>query len=327
MNEQKEKTSKNTIDKELRFRGKLIKIAMPNFCTSWAKFANSVLSVFYKGRKRSRNLSYEQMYVSTASNEKLRLCVYKRKNATNALKPLVFWLHGGGYGIGVPEIEVTFIKEFLSVSDCVVISPDYTRSVDAKYPQALLDCYESLLWVKNNCEKFNIDNSQIFIGGDSAGGGLCLALSLYARDKGGVKIAYQMPLYPMIDNRETSTNQNNDMPVWNSKSNENAWRIYLGENLSNDDVSCYAVPALATDFSNLPTTLTYVGDVEPFFAETREMINNLQNFGVKTFFKVYKGCYHGFDVVCPNSKAAKDAREFLRNGFKYALKNCFKAQD
>lgn len=89
---------------------------------------------------------------------------------------------------------------------------------------------------------------KIFVGGNSAGGGMTAALTLYARDKGEVNIAFQMPLYPMLDDRPTKTSKNNDAPVWNTKSNIAAWKLYLGDDYGTDRVSKYAAPARETDF-------------------------------------------------------------------------------
>ena len=47
-------------------------------------------------------------------------------------------------------------------------------------------------------------SDQLFVGGESAGGGLAAALCIYARDKKEVSIAFQMPLYPMLDDRMES---------------------------------------------------------------------------------------------------------------------------
>ena len=48
-------------------------------------------------------------------------------------------------------------------------------------------------------------------------GGLTASLCMLARDKGEVNIAYQMPLYPMIDNFDTKTSKNNHNKVWNTR--------------------------------------------------------------------------------------------------------------
>ena len=66
------------------------------------------------------------------------------------------------------------------------------------------------------------------VGGESAGGGLCAALCMMTRDKGEVQIAYQMPLYPMLDNLDTKTSANNHGKVWNTRRNHITWRLYVG---------------------------------------------------------------------------------------------------
>lgn len=53
---------------------------------------------------------------------------------------------------------------------------------------------------------------KIFVGGNSAGGGMTAALTLYARDRGEVNIAFQMPLYPMLDDRPTETSKTTTRP-------------------------------------------------------------------------------------------------------------------
>lgn len=77
------------------------------------------------------------------------------------------------------------------------------KSLYAPFPAALEDCYLALLWLKENGEKYGMRRDKIFVGGNSAGGGMTAALTLYARDKGEVNIAFQMPLYPMLDDRPT----------------------------------------------------------------------------------------------------------------------------
>lgn len=60
-----------------------------------------------------------------------------------------------------------------------------------------------------HADELGIRKNQIFVGGESAGGGLCAALCMLARDRGEVNIAFQMPLYPMIDDRDTDSSRDN----------------------------------------------------------------------------------------------------------------------
>jgi len=240
--------------------------------------------------------------------------------------PGVLWIHGGGYAMGVPEQSSGMYKRLIAESNCVIVAPDYRLSAEAPYPAALEDCYEALMWMKDNAEVLGIRDNQLMVGGDSAGGGLTAALTLYARDKGAVKIAFQMPLYPMIDDRMISESvKENNAPLWNSDLNKYAWKLYLGE-LFEKDVPAYAAAARATDYSNLPPTATFVGDLEPFRDETVEYVNNLRKAGVHVDFEMYKGCYHAFDAACSKAEVSKKATSFLMDSFKYAVENYFAEQ-
>lgn len=161
---------------------------------------------------------------------------------------------------------------------------------------------------------------KIFVGGNSAGGGMTAALTLYARDRGEVNIAFQMPLYPMLDDRPTKTSKNNDAPVWNTKSNIAAWKLYLGDDYGTDMVSKYAAPARETDFSGLPPTLTFIGSIDPFLAETKSYVEALRAAGVPVEFRIFEGGFHSFDIYY-FANIAKEANKFIRDGFKYAAEN------
>ena len=71
-----------------------------------------------------------------------------------------------------------------------------------------------------HADELGIRKDQIFFGGESAGGGLCAALCMLARDRGEVNIAFQMPLYPMIDDMDTDSSRDNHNLVWNTRLRE-----------------------------------------------------------------------------------------------------------
>lgn len=301
----------------LEFRGKILSIFNIKPGKTTFKLARFATSLLFKNKKHKGYIKND-IYIG---EKKLRLCVYSKKGCLSKNMPLIIWIHGGGYGMGIPEVDFSFVKEFFAVCDCVVVSPDYTLSYVEPFPRAIEDCYQTLLWAKDNALKLNCDPNTIFVGGDSAGGGLCMALCLMARDKGEVKISFQMPIYPMIEDRYTSTNKNNQAPVWNTKNNESAWKIYLGEqNYQKEGISYYAVPARCEDYCNMPPAISYVGDLDPFLDETKTAFEKLENAGIKNELLIIEGCYHGFDIVCAKSEQAKIARKFLRDGFSKAVK-------
>lgn len=217
-------------------------------------------------------------------------------------------------------------KRLIDTSDCVIVAPDYRLSIDAPYPAALDDCYKVLLWMKNYAQELGIREDQLMAGGESAGGGLTVALALLARDRGDVNLAFQMPLYPMLDDRMLSESaRENNAYVWNSDTNRWGWKLYLGD-LYGGDVPIYAAPGRAADYRNLPPAVTFVGDIEPFRDETIRYVENLRAAGIRVDFRIYKGAYHGFDIINPGANISKAARDFLMESFKHAAARCFSPQ-
>ena len=143
----------------------------------------------------------------------------------------------------MPEM-IYFIRAISLVKKygAVLIVPAYRLLIEASYPAALEDSYAALKFLKDNSNYLGVNVNQIMIGGESAGGGLTVALCMYARDKKEVNIAFQMPLYPMLDDRDTASSKNNKSPIWNTKRNHKAWEMYLGK-LYKKDVPKYASPA------------------------------------------------------------------------------------
>ena len=235
-------------------------------------------------------------------------------------------MHGGGYAIGVPELSAGIISRLITESGCVVVVPDYRLSLDAPYPAALEDCHDALLWMKKQASALGIREDQLMVGGESAGGGLAAALALYERDHNGVKIAFQMPLYPMLDDRMTNESaMDNNAPVWDSETNRIAWDLYLGD-LARGDVPIYAAPARAVDFSNLPPAVSFVGNLEVFRDETLEYVRNLREAGIPVDFEQYAGCYHAFDRMNPYADVSRNALSFLMKSYKYAVAHYFAEQ-
>ena len=178
--------------------------------------------------------------------------------------PGILWIHGGGYAVGMAGmVFMSRAKRLVTSYGAVVISPEYRLAGKAPYPAALEDCYAALLYLKAHAEELGCAADQIMVGGESAGGGLTAALCMLARDRGEVNIAFQMPLYPMLDNRDTDSSRDNHGLSWNTKRNHAAWRLYLRE--VEGEIPPYASPARQTDYSYLPPAYTFVGNREPFY--------------------------------------------------------------
>ncbi len=247
--------------------------------------------------------------------------MYEPQNA-----PGVLWIHGGGYMTGMKEMAyIGRAADLVRNHGAVVIAPGYHLSLFHPYPTALNDCYATLLYMKDHAEELGINPSQIMVGGESAGGGMTAAIAMLARDKGEVNIAFQMPLYPMIDNFDTDSSRDNHSKVWNTRRNHQAWSVYLRKD-AQKEVSPYAAPARQTDYSHLPPAYSFVCTAEPFYCETVKYIDDLKAAGIEAELDVYEGMYHAFDMNEPKHPTSREAIKNFNEHFAYAKEHYFAEQ-
>ncbi len=304
---------------------KLIAFMMSNY------WGIKLINKFSRIRKGAdiKGIDCEEIYIPGRSgNNKIRVRIFKPLNSTEKL-PGMLYIHGGGYLTGIPEFFLDVMKRFIEAKPCVIVSPDYRLALEAPFPAAFDDCYDTLLWLKENSEKIGAIPNNFIVAGHSAGGGLTAAVSLKARDSEDVHIAFQMPIYPMLDDRQlTHAASNTNAPVWNSISNNYAWNQYLKDfKEKNMDIPFYAAAARANDYSKLPPAITLVGDLDLFLDETIVYVENLKNAGIPVEFKLFKGCFHAFDIIVPEAKISKDAWFFLLNSYSDYIDKYIKIND
>lgn len=252
---------------------------------------------------------------SSLDGYSIRTRIYRPQNSEGPLPCLVYF-HGGGYIMGVPEGSAELIKRFVETRPCVVLAPDYRKAKHRPYPGGFQDCYDTLIWARDNAVALGCSDKFI-IGGHSAGGGLTAAVALKARDTGDVTPAFQMPFYPMIDETQPSDpNRDIDPPVWDTGLNRIGWNAYLRDvRLGREALSPYAVPARANSYAGLPPTITYVGDKDPFFWETQRYVERLAADGVEVVSTVFEGCYHAFEYIGEGGAIGAEARRYTMEQF------------
>lgn len=228
----------------------------------------------------------------------------------------LLWIHGGGYILGMKEmVYMSRAADLMHLFGVTVFSPGYRLAWLRPYPAAANDCFAVLRYMDAHRAELGFD--RIMVGGESAGGGLCAAVCMMARDA-GIHISFQMPLYPMIDNFDTESSTDNHGKVWNTRRNHLAWRVYL-RSRAKSQVPPYAAPARQEDYANLPPCYTFVGEGEPFYAETLAYAANLRSAGVEAEADVYPTDVHAFDMLRSDTALARRARLKLQEHFEYAL--------
>ncbi|KAH8678686.1 Alpha/Beta hydrolase protein [Tricladium varicosporioides] len=222
-------------------------------------------------------------------------------NPAGKLRPGIFYVHGGGQILGTRHFLIAPTFPWIKELDAVLVTPEYRLSPESKHPNALHDCYAALAWLSTHTRELGIDPSRVMIAGHSAGGGLAAGLALLARDrKLDLKLAAQLLVYPMLDDRMTSISckQFDNAGTWTGRNNKGAWEWIVGPEEERERVKWieYAAPARMEDLSRLPTSWVEVGTNETFRDEAVEYAGRLWRAGVQCELHAFAGAFHGYDV-------------------------------
>ncbi len=222
-----------------------------------------------------------------------------RPNSSSTDLPGIYFIHGGGMILGNVDGESAVCTRLCAELGAVVVSVEYRLAPEHPYPAPVDDCYAGLVWTAEHGAELGIDPSRLAIFGMSAGGGLALAMSLLARDRRGPSICFQMPIYPMIDDRNMtqSSREVTEVGIWDRSANIAAWALYLN-GLAADQ---YAAPARATRLVGLPPTFIDVGEMDVFRDEDIAFAARLVQAGVPTEFHMYPGAYHASETLAPEA--------------------------
>jgi acetyl esterase/lipase len=212
----------------------------------------------------------------------------------------VYSVHGGGFIAGDLETEHALNVRLARELGVVVVSVDYRLAPETPFPGPLEDIYAGLVWMVDHADELGLDPQRIAIQGTSAGGGLCAALALLARDRGGPHIAFQFLSVPELDDRLTSPSMTEytDTPLWNRPRAIVSWDSYLGPGRAGtDDVSIYAAPARATDLTGLPPAYVSVMHFDPLRDEGIAYALGLLAAGVTVELHLFPGTFHGSALI------------------------------
>lgn len=228
----------------------------------------------------------------------------------------LLWFHGGGYVMGSGDDALG--KLLAADIGCTVVSVGYRLAPEHPHPAGVEDGLAAFRWLRENAASLGIDENRIAIGGASAGGGLAAGVTLMIRDSCKPMPAFQLLMYPMLDNlHDTESGRVEDYPIWSRETSLNAWAMYL-DGRPGIDASPYACPSRATELSGLPATYLCVGDVDLFRDENIAFMQKLIADGSQGEFEVYPGVYHAAEFQYPDAVVSRrmysDMLEKLRQG-------------
>ena len=269
-------------------------------------FTPGLVRMMNRGRPRPGRLGDGVVVEEIAVSETASIRLLRPANATGPL-PVLVWFHGGGHLIGNPEQDDRTNADFVRELGIAVAAMRYRRGSDAPAPASVDDGHDALVALRTRADELGIDPTRIAVGGRSAGGGVAAGLVLAEHDRGEVPIAFQLLVYPMLDDRTVTRTEldTRHVRVWMPGSNRLGWQTYLAAEPGSDGVSPYAAPARRDDLRGLPPTWIGVGDLDLFHDEDVEYARRLAEAGVPCELEVVAGAFHGFDATSPRAAVSQ----------------------
>jgi acetyl esterase len=229
------------------------------------------------------------------------------RSSRDERRPLIVYLHGGGWVSGGLEMNDGWARRLANATDSVVVSVDYRLAPEHPYPAALEDTMAALAWAHENADRLGGDVRQIAICGTSAGGNLAAGACLLARDRGDALPRLQILLYPVLDvPRDGGSYLHNASGyLLEREQMEWYWDCYLPGRAVH--VPAYAAPARSAELAGLPPALVASAEFDPLRDEADGYAERLAEAGVPVEHLACTGMIHGFLSFLDLIPAARDA--------------------
>ena len=243
-----------------------------------------------------------------ACGEGPEVTVYAVNAKPGAHGPGILHIHGGGFTASTALGGMRNVQLLAKRLDCPIVTVEYRLAPETVWSGSLEDNYAALLWMHANADELGIDPARIAVMGESAGGGHAALLTVAARDRGEVGIAFQALVYPMIDDRSGTSRK---VPEhigyfgWSPDANRFCWKSFLGRKPGGRKVPSAAVPSRVEDLSGLPPAFIGVGGLDLFVQEDIDYAARLNAAGVPTELLVVPGAFHGFDMFMPDAAISR----------------------
>jgi acetyl esterase len=246
--------------------------------------------------------------IPTRDGERIRARVYLPDASGDV--PLTVYYHGGGWLLGSIDSHDVTTRLLANAAGSAVLSVDYRRGPEHRFPTAVDDAIDALLWAVGNPDfaRLGVDNRRLAVAGDSAGGNLACAVAIDGRDCDLVPaLRHQLLVYPAsttdlsigFDDRYEGVMLERDECLWHQ-------RNYLS---TPEDFSNPRMTLLNADLTGLPEATVILAECDPIKPQGVLLADALRAAGVPTSTREYPGMIHGFfglDEIFPVATQAMD---------------------
>jgi acetyl esterase len=220
------------------------------------------------------------------------IAVREFRPSTDAL-PAVVYFHGGGWLLGSLDSHQAVCRALANAAQAALLSVDYRRGPEARFPTAVNDAYMATKWVNDHADDLELAAGRLAVAGDSAGGNLATAVAMLARDRGGPELAMQLLAYP-VTTTDLSIGFDNDYEGFSLYRDELQWHQdnYLPDPSRASDP--LVSPLDHGDLAELPPALILTAQCDPLHAQGELYAEALKRAGVTAEHRQWPGMIHGF---------------------------------
>jgi acetyl esterase/lipase len=241
--------------------------------------------------------------------------------------PTVVFYHGGGWVAGDLETHDRQARLLVIETGAVVISVDYRRPPETRFPGAFEDAFAALKDIVARIGEFGGDATRVGVAGDSAGGNLAATVAIACRDA-GIKLAAQLLVYPVTDvaGNFADARENARFP----SRHENAEGYFLSRAVMEWFAGHYledkshggdwrVSPLRAKSLAGLAPAVVTTAWFDPLRDEGKAYADALTAAGVPTKYYDGPGLIHGYFGLGEASESAKKEAQKARADFKILL--------
>lgn len=209
----------------------------------------------------------------------------------DAPRPVVVWLHGGGWAVGSVDTYAAPVRALAAAAGAIVLSVDYRLAPEHPFPAAVEDTLAAVRWAAAGGVGEGGDPARLAVAGDSAGGNLAAVAA--RRLRGEVPLRLQALVYPVTDAglNTPSYRQFGERNGLTAATMRRYWELYLGDRDGGDPD---ASPLRATDLAGVAPAWVLTADHDVLRDEGEAYAQALERAGVAVTVRRWPGTIHGF---------------------------------
>ncbi|MFI1766150.1 alpha/beta hydrolase [Streptomyces sp. NPDC020800] len=240
----------------------------------------------------------EWITVSGGPTGSVRARIVKPAGATGTL-PVIVYIHGAGWVFGNAHTHDRLVRELAVGANAAVVFPEYDLSPEARYPVAIEQNYAVAQWVVEQGASKGLDGSRLAVAGDSVGGNMTAALTLMAKERGGLPLVQQVLFYPVTDaNFDTGSYHQfatgyflrRDGMQW-------FWDQYTTDEADRARITASPLRATTEQLKDLPPALVITAEADVLRDEGEAYANKLREAGVPVTAVRFQGIIHDFVML------------------------------